>query len=64
MWTCRRNSFNKLYTNTSSGAQKALEEEMEHMFNDEMMPGDDGAGHNPFPPSAPGERPPECDQQN
>lgn len=33
------------------------------MFSE--MAGEVGAGGaNPFPPSAPGEQPPECDQQN
>ena len=44
-------------------AFQALEEEMEQMFSE--MAGEIGEGDvNPFPPSAPGEQPPECDQQN
>jgi len=42
---------------------QGLEEEMEQMFSE--MTGEIGDGDaNPFPPSASGEQPPECDQQN
>lgn len=41
--------------------KKALQEEMDQMFTEA---GGQAGGGNPFPPSAPGERPPECDQQN
>jgi hypothetical protein len=51
-------------TNTCFGcvAKQALQEEMEQMLAE--AEGQAAGGSNPFPPSAPGERPPECDQQN